>query len=194
MRHRKKISSWPSFQRRIGHSKSAMLETPEPAADAIQPFMDMPTNNRTDRYRDRMNRVAKAIAAALEDGYSPTVEELAGAAAFSPFHFHRVYRLLTGETVADTLQRLKVAQALNRVGAGDSVTDAAQAAGYSSSQNLAKAVRQRTGASVTELRRSGQLAEQSQQLRAGAQGEGAMTLELTDTSPIRIACRLAVGP
>ena len=156
--------------------------------------MDMPINSRNDRYRGRMNRVADAIAAALEEGRNPTIEELADAAALSAFHFHRVYRLQTGETVADTVQRLKVAQALHRVSAGDSVTEAAQAAGYSSSQTLAKAVRQRTGASVTELRRSGQLAEQSEQLKSGTRGEGTMTLELTDTSPIRIACRMAVGP
>lgn len=141
-----------------------------------------------------MARVADAIAAALSDGRTPSVEELADAAAFSPFHFQRIYRLLAGETVAATIQRLKLAHALDRVGSGDSVTSAAQAAGYSSSQSLAKAVRSRTGASVSGLRDAGQLADQSARLKSPSNGEGPMAFELVQTSPIRIACRMVVGP
>jgi len=156
--------------------------------------MDAPIHSSTDRYRDRMDRVAEAIARALDDGRSPRVEELADVAAFSHFHFHRLYRLLTGETVAQTIDRLKLARALQRVGEGDSVTEAAHAAGFSSSQNLAKAVRRRTGASVTELRHSGDLGRTSEALKLGHGGGGSMTLELVDTTPVRIACRLSVGP
>jgi len=147
-----------------------------------------------DRYRERLERVAERMADALDEGRTPTLEELAGAAALSPFHFHRVYRLMTGESVAHSLQRLKVAHALERVGAGEGVTTAAHAVGYGSSQNLARAVKQRTGGSVTELRASGALPEITAQLKRPEGGEAAMTFELVDHAPIRIACRVAVGP
>jgi AraC family transcriptional regulator len=143
-------------------------------------------------YQARMDRVASAIAAALKDGRSPELEELASAAALSPFHFHRVYRLLTGETLGQSIQRLKVTHALELVNGGDSVTGAALAAGYASSQSLAKAVRQHTGTSVTELRTTG-LAEQVERLKQPRE-EASMSLEIVDHAPVRVACRLVVGP
>lgn len=145
-------------------------------------------------YRQRLERVAQCMADALDEGRTPTLEELADAAALSPFHFHRIYRLMTGESVAQGLQRLKVAHALERVGAGEDVTAAAHAAGYGSSQNLARAVKQRTGGSVSELRASGALPEIAAQLKRPESGEGALTFELVDHAPVRIACRIAVGP
>jgi AraC family transcriptional regulator len=61
---------------------------------------------------DYGRRIARAMALiAADPARSPTLEELAGAAAFSPFHFHRIYRELTGETPAETLVRLRLSQA-----------------------------------------------------------------------------------
>ena len=147
-----------------------------------------------ERYRARLERVAAHMAGALDEGRTPSVGELADAAALSPFHFHRIYRLMTGESVAQSLQRLKVAHALERVSAGENVTVAAQAAGYGSSQNLARAVRQRAGRSVSELRAAGRLPEVVAELRVPRAGEASMTFELVDHAPVRIACRLATGP
>lgn len=149
--------------------------------------------SRVSDYGRRMDRVADAIARALRDNRSPTLEEMASAAALSPFHFHRLYRLLTGETVAETVRRLKLAHALERVNGGDSVTEAAHAAGYGSSQSLAKAVRQRVGASITELRSSDRLGREVSNLQT-RDGGTAMTFELIDHSPVRIACRIVTGP
>ena len=144
-------------------------------------------------YQDRMVRVADAIAAALKDGRSPNLDELANAAALSPFHFHRVYRLLTGETVGQSIQRLKVTHALELVNGGDSVTGAALAAGYSSSQSLAKAVKQHTGASISELRTVG-LSDEIGRLNQLRKEGSAMSLEIVDHAPVTVACRLVVGP
>lgn len=61
---------------------------------------------------DYGRRIARAMALiAADPARSPTLEELAGAAAFSPFHFHRIYRELAGETPAETLARLRLSQA-----------------------------------------------------------------------------------
>ncbi len=43
--------------------------------------------------RDYATRIARAMALiAARPGDPPTLEQLADAAAFSPFHFHRIYR------------------------------------------------------------------------------------------------------
>ncbi len=145
------------------------------------------------RYEERLNRVAAFISDALEAGQTPTVNQLANAFALSSFHFHRVYRLLTGETVGQALQRLKVAHALRLVSEGVSVTTAAHTAGYDSSQNLAKAVRQRAGASVSELRAAGTIEDALNRLNS-AQGDAPMKFEFVDHSPVQIVCRTVIGP
>jgi AraC family transcriptional regulator len=150
--------------------------------------------SRNERYRARLERVAERMAVALDEGRTPSVDELADAAALSPFHFHRIYRLMTGESVAQSLQRLKVAHALERVSAGENVTIAAHAAGYGSSQNLARAVKQRAGGSVSELRAAGRLPKVAAELRLPQAGEASMSFELVDHAPVRIACRVATGP
>jgi AraC family transcriptional regulator len=57
-------------------------------------------------------RIARAMALlAADPSRTPRLEELAEAAAFSPYHFHRVYRELAGETPAETLARLRMSRA-----------------------------------------------------------------------------------
>jgi AraC family transcriptional regulator len=60
-------------------------------------------------YGRRVARVADHIAGHLDDELD--VERLAGVAHFSPWHFHRIYRETTGETVADTVRRLRLHRA-----------------------------------------------------------------------------------
>jgi AraC family transcriptional regulator len=60
-------------------------------------------------YGRRIARVADHIAANLDENL--TVENLAAVAFFSPFHFHRIYREATGETLADTVRRLRLHRA-----------------------------------------------------------------------------------
>lgn len=63
---------------------------------------------------DYGRRIARAIARiAADPARTLTLEELAEAAAFSPFHFHRIYREMTGETPADTLARERLSRAAN---------------------------------------------------------------------------------
>lgn len=98
-------------------------------------------------------RIAKVIEAIVLDPSAPhCVESLAAVAHFSPFHFHRLYRAMTGESVAATIRRVRLAQAAYQLAAGpSSVTDAALDAGYDSSQSFARAFRGLTGLSPTEF-------------------------------------------
>lgn len=104
-------------------------------------------------YRRRIARVIEAI---IVDPAAPhSVESLAALAHFSPFHFHRIYRALTGESVAATVRRVRLVQAANRLkDGGASVTEAAIDAGYDSTQSFARAFRDLTGFSPTGFRRN----------------------------------------
>ncbi|HRF07761.1 MAG TPA: AraC family transcriptional regulator [Xanthobacteraceae bacterium] len=60
-------------------------------------------------YGRRIARVTDFIAANLDSDLN--VERLAEVATFSPFHFHRIYREATGETLTDTVRRLRLHRA-----------------------------------------------------------------------------------
>ena len=77
--------------------------------------------------RDYHRRIARVIEAILTDPGAPHgVESLASVAHLSPFHFHRIYRALTGESIAETVQRLRLAEAAYRLTAAtNSVTSIA---------------------------------------------------------------------
>ena len=60
-------------------------------------------------YARRLNRVAEHIWAHLDAPLD--LAQLAEVACLSPFHFHRIYRAMIGETVAETVSRLRLQRA-----------------------------------------------------------------------------------
>ncbi|HZF99238.1 MAG TPA: AraC family transcriptional regulator [Pseudoxanthomonas sp.] len=72
----------------------------------------------------------------------PDLAELARVAHFSPFHFHRMYRALTGETVGRSVARLRLLRALRELEASSAdLAHVALQAGYATSQALSRAFR-----------------------------------------------------
>ena len=105
-------------------------------------------------YRQRICRAMNFISENL--GRDPSLEEIARAANFSPFHFHRIFSAATGETVFGFLRRLRLEWAANRLLADPrtDITTVALDCGFSSSQNFAKAFRARFGTSPSAFRKS----------------------------------------
>lgn len=103
-------------------------------------------------YTARINRVLDHIEAHLDEPLQLT--ELARVAAFSPFHFHRLFSAHTGETLQRFVQRLRLerAAAQLRHNPGKSVTEVALDNGFSSSATFARAFRARFGVSASEWR------------------------------------------
>lgn len=86
----------------------------------------------------------------------PALEELAAAAAVSPYHFHRIWRVMAGETLGDTIARLRIATAQQRLRDGTgNVTDVAMEGGYATPQSFARAFRRLTGTSPSAFLASG---------------------------------------
>lgn len=102
----------------------------------------------------RVDAVLARLQSALAvGGPLPGLDELAGVAHLSPFHFHRVWRALTGEALGRTVARLRLLRALQLLAEpASTVTDAALASGYESPQSLARAFREALGAAPGELR------------------------------------------
>jgi AraC family transcriptional regulator len=109
--------------------------------------------NMLDRWRRRLERAVLLLSGRLDD--PPSLAELASAAAVSPYHFHRIWRALTRETVGQTILRLRMeaSQELLLV-AGASVTETATALGFGTPQSFARAFRRHTGLTPSEHRNS----------------------------------------
>ena len=104
-----------------------------------------------DSYIQRINRVVGYLNQQVEA--TPSLQDLADIAAISPFHFHRVYRAITGETPSGTIRRLRLARAAAMLKeTAKPVTEIAFDVGYESSQSFSKAFREATGFSASDLR------------------------------------------
>lgn len=69
--------------------------------------------------------------------------ELAVVADLSPFHWHRIYQALTGETAAATVRRLRLHRASGYLAQTSlSVTEIARRCGYPNAQSFTRAFRQ----------------------------------------------------
>ena len=93
----------------------------------------MPTRPAQENiYIQHINAVTGYVRENLNDDLS--LDTLARVAGFSPFHFHRIFKSITEETVSDMVVRLRLerAVALLRATPRLSITDAAFACGFKS--------------------------------------------------------------
>jgi AraC family transcriptional regulator len=104
-----------------------------------------------ENYRARMLRVLSHIQKNLDGALS--LEELAAVAYFSPFHFHRIFRGLIGESVKEHVRRLRLERAAHRLRhSGQPVTEIALDAGYQTLESFTRAFHRMFGQSPTEFR------------------------------------------
>ncbi|HWA25168.1 MAG TPA: AraC family transcriptional regulator [Lacunisphaera sp.] len=100
-------------------------------------------------YAGRVNRAIDFILQHLDEPLR--LEVVARAAGFSPFHFHRIFRLMAGESVSEFVKRVRLERAvglLSRRGWGKrrrSLTEIALACGFGSSADFSRCFRQQFG-------------------------------------------------
>ena len=136
-------------------------------------------------YRARIERVIRALS---DEPEAPrTLDQLARIAHFSPFHFHRIYRAMVGESVIETARRLRLARAALLLATTDSpVTEVAMDSGYESVQTFSRAFRNLTNVSPREFRDRGmQLAQLVVGPRPIKRGGSNMQVEIVERSPIK---------
>ena len=84
-------------------------------------------------YIHRINRVADYVETHMDEDHS--LETLASVAHFSPYHFHRIFKAIVGETIKDYTNRIRLEKAGRMLISSprDSVTRVAMECGFSSS-------------------------------------------------------------
>src|ERR1019366_716684 len=97
---------------------------------------------------DCLARINRAIDHVTRNLAEPLrLDEVAKVACFSPYHFHRVFRAVVGETLHDFVKRLRLDRALYLMshGAGMSLTEVAIGCGFGSSSDFSRSFRDRFG-------------------------------------------------
>lgn len=109
-------------------------------------------NSSRTEYIQRVNRTMDYIDGHLAEPL--TLEKLAGVAAFSKYHFHRIFFAQVGETPGQYVQRLRLEKAAMLVVAQKerSITDIAFSVGFSDVAAFARAFRLAHGMSASKYR------------------------------------------
>lgn len=102
----------------------------------------------------RLARVYAAIHA--NPGVEHSLDALADVAAFSRFHFHRVFRSVTGETVADAVRRVRLHRAsIDLVQTQDAIAGIGRRYGYGDAAAFSRAFKAAYGKSPAVFRSDG---------------------------------------
>jgi AraC family transcriptional regulator len=105
-------------------------------------------------YQARLDRVVDHIYAHLDEDIGPA--GLAEIACLSPYHWHRIYVAMRGETISATIRRLRLLRAADRLANSDlSIGTIAERAGYSGADSFARAFREAYGKSPADYRATG---------------------------------------
>lgn len=135
-------------------------------------------------YEKRIARVVALIEA--DPSASWRLGDLAREANFSAFHFHRVYRAMRGETVAETIRLARLRRAAFELASSRrKVIDIALAAGFENPKSFARAFREFVTVSPTMFRRGGRtFADYVRGKLPGASPESeAMKVDLVELAP-----------
>lgn len=137
-------------------------------------------------YSRRLQRVVDHMGVHLDEPLD--LGRLAEIASFSPYHFHRIYRTAMRETVRETLSRLRLARAATELARTQRPLDQiGRRAGYGSASAFNRAFSAAHGRPPAEFRKE-------HLRRVAAAGDLAMTVEIQDRSPMRLAAIEHRGP
>jgi len=160
-----------------------------------------------DDYHERMLRVLAHIQQHLDDPIS--LEELAGVAHFSAFHFHRIFRGMVGESVMEHVRRLRLERAAHRLKFSDNaIVQIALEAGFGSHEAFTRAFRAMFDQSPTAFRREHRAAPYPPSasrvhftpdadvsgFQPLCEGDKTMQVRIEQIDPVRVAYVRHVGP
>ena len=102
-------------------------------------------------YVARVNRAIDYITANLDQPLR--LEEVARAGCFSPYHFHRIFRAMIGETLASFVKRVRLERAVYLLSHRNAprLTDIALACGFASSSDFSRSFRAEYGVPPSEF-------------------------------------------
>ena len=101
---------------------------------------------------EAVKRACEQIAAAEE---APSLGDLAASAAMSPFHFHRVFKKVTGVTPKAYASQMQARRAADGLRTAETITEAIYDAGFNSSSRFYENAAARLGMTPSAVRRGG---------------------------------------
>lgn len=158
-------------------------------------------------YKERILRVLLHIQGHLDEAIS--LDELAGVAHFSPYHFHRVFQGMVGEGVMEHVRRLRLERAAQRLKLTDqTIIRIAFDAGYETHESFTRAFTAMFGEAPSRFREihaamplakapSGVHYRSQDRLEDFASintGGAQMDVRTETIAPIRVAFMRHVGP
>ena len=104
-------------------------------------------------YRNRINKVFRYIDENLDSDLS--LHRIAAIASFSPFHFHRIFKTITGETLNDCVTRRRVEKSASSLlhKKDMSITELSFQNGFNNNSSFTRAFKRFYGISPTEFRK-----------------------------------------
>ena len=110
--------------------------------------------DKTDPQQQRIDKVTEACRL-LEQERTLTLDELAQAVAVSPYHFHRLFKSVTGMTPRAWQQAWRARKLRETLVASETVTDAVLAAGFPASSSYYRQADSTLGMTARQFRRGG---------------------------------------
>lgn len=151
--------------------------------------------------QDKVQEVLVTIGNQLEQEW--TVESVSKLAGYSPYHFHRIFRGLTGESIAACISRLRLERAAFQLIASDrSIQEIWAASGFNSGEvfgrNFRKAYNKTPSAFRAEYQKIWQLPGRvhlGQKMETASQGNAeSFPVTIQTLSDIRVLGLRFVGP
>ncbi len=152
-------------------------------------------------YHERIVRTLVYIQKHLDDDLQ--LDDLAAVAAFSRFHFHRVFRGLVGESLKEHIRRLRLERAArNLKQSGEPITQTALEAGFETHEAFTRAFSDMFGASPSAYRAAHKPAPESESRTHYDDVSGFHTpdygglppVEVKEFPPLRVVFLRHVGP
>jgi AraC family transcriptional regulator len=152
-------------------------------------------------YHERIVRTLVFLQEHLDEDLP--LDRVAAVAAFSTFHFHRIFRALVGEAPAEYIRRLRLERAAQCLKRGEApVVDLAFAAGYETHEAFTRAFRAMFGVPPSEYRAAHRPMPES---ASGTHYGEAMTyhapdygeppaVEIVEAAPLRVVFLRHIGP
>jgi AraC family transcriptional regulator len=143
-------------------------------------------NSYQKEYIHRINRVVDYIDTHMHEELS--LERLAAEAAFSPYHFHRIFSAMTGETLSSFINRLRLEKAGSLLinNPDIAISDIAFRCGFGSTAVFCRNFKKRFGQTAQEFREEKQKSKNRQSLRKNRQPDSTRSGYVCDIESINI--------
>jgi AraC family transcriptional regulator len=172
-----------TWKKQLSRKTAKMIKHGVPSSGTTAPEQTAKMKNSTLQfYKERLLRVLIQIQQRLDEPLS--LEELARQACLSPFHFHRVFRGMIGESLKSHIRRLRLERAASRLKlSGRPVIEIAFDAGYETHEAFTRAFHSAFGRSPSNYRR---LRQAALELKSPSGVHYAETLNLKNFHAIRM--------